>query len=166
MSATAARPDPVRAIATGALIVGTLDILDAVIFFGIRNGVAPGRILQGIASGLLGRASFDGGVKTMALGLVCHYTIATLIVLTYWLVSRKLAFLRCDFWIWGPLYGIVAWCVMNFVVIPLSAATQGAFVTIVVINGILIHMFGIGLPSAWVARDRDRKRLVARADAE
>lgn len=53
------RLSPARAIVYGGLVVGTLDILDAVIFFGLWRGVAPIRIFQSIASGLLGRAAFQ-----------------------------------------------------------------------------------------------------------
>ena len=41
---------------------------------------------------------------------------------------------------------------MNYIVIPLSAAPPGRFVLPVFINGILIHMFGVGLPASLVAR--------------
>ncbi|HSM36820.1 MAG TPA: hypothetical protein VK837_10525 [Longimicrobiales bacterium] len=50
-----------QAIILGALAVAALDILDAFVFFGVR-GVAPVRILQNIASGVLGREAFSGGV--------------------------------------------------------------------------------------------------------
>jgi len=41
---------------------------------------------------------------------------------------------------------------MNYVVGPLSAAVQGPFSLPVFANGILIHMFGIGVPAAFFAR--------------
>ena len=47
-----------RAILWGTLAVGTLDALDAIVFFGLR-GVTPLRIFQSIASGLLGRAAYQ-----------------------------------------------------------------------------------------------------------
>ena len=50
----------VSAVLWGGLIAGTLDITDALIFHGVR-GVVPWRILQAIASGLLGRGAFTGG---------------------------------------------------------------------------------------------------------
>ena len=42
---------PLRAILLGGLIVGALDGLDAIIFFGLR-GVSTIRIFQAIAAGL------------------------------------------------------------------------------------------------------------------
>ena len=35
-------------------------------------------------------------------------------------------------------------------VIPLSATTRGAFSWPVFVNGLAIHMFGVGLPAAWL----------------
>ena len=67
---------PRRALLLGALTVGVLDILDAFVFFGFR-GVPPLRILQAIASGVVGReAAVTGGLATAALGLVLHFFIA------------------------------------------------------------------------------------------
>ena len=53
-------------IVVGALIAGSVDILVASAIY----QASPAAILQAIASGLLGRASYDGGVGTMALGLM------------------------------------------------------------------------------------------------
>ena len=141
---------PARAILSGTLVVGTLDALDAIVFFGLR-GATPTRIFQSIAAGLLGRASFDGGYGTATLGVLLHYTIAFGIVLAYFLASRHVEALRQRPVSCGILYGVVAYAVMNYVVIPLSATSAGPFVLPVFANGIAIHMLGVGLPSAWFA---------------
>src|SRR5262244_2966388 len=80
------RPGP--AIVFGGLAVAVLDGLDALIFFGLR-GATPSRVFQGVAAGLLGRAAFDGGMSTTALGLGLHTFIAIAIVATYFVVSRR-----------------------------------------------------------------------------
>ena len=82
-----------RAILYGTLVVGTLDALDAVVFFGLRSGATPVRIFQGIAAGWLGRATYSGGLRTAALGVVTHYGIAFGIVVTYFVVSRRVRLL-------------------------------------------------------------------------
>jgi uncharacterized membrane protein len=142
---------PSRVLLTGALVVGTLDLADAIIFFGLR-GVKPIRIPQSIASGLLGRSSFTGGIPTALLGVLLHYFIAFGIVATYYLASRRIRALTRDPVICGIAYGILVYCVMNLVVVPLSAAAHGRPSPPVFINGILIHMFGVGLPSALIVR--------------
>src|SRR5262245_32278266 len=113
--------NPARAIATGTLLVGCLDALDAVIFFGLRSGVTPSRIFQGIASGLLGRAAFDGGWGTVLLGAALHFFIASCIVTTFFGASRLLPGLTRRPLLWGPVYGIGVYWFMRLVVIPLSA---------------------------------------------
>ena len=56
----------------------------------------------------------------------------------------------------GTLYGIGVYLFMNLVVLPLSNAGRGAFVLPVVINGLRIHMFGVGLPAALLAARANR----------
>src|SRR5688572_32868627 len=107
---------PRKALALGTLVVGTLDILDALIFFGLR-GARPIRIFQAIAAGLLGRSSFEGGLATALLGGVLHYFIAFSIVGVYFLASRRASVLTRHAVALGMLYGIVAYFVMSYVVI-------------------------------------------------
>jgi hypothetical protein len=142
---------PVVAILGGALVVGTLDALDAIVFFGMR-GVTPRRLFQSIAAGVLGRSAFEGDRSAEWLGLALHYLIALLIVLAFYLVSRRLPILTRRPVLCGILFGIAVYVTMNYVVVPLSAAVQGPFSLPVFTNGMLIHMFGIGLPAALFAR--------------
>lgn len=141
-----------RALTTGTLTVGILDILDAFIFFGLR-GVKPVSILQSIASGVLGRASYQGGMRSAALGLLLHFVIAFGVVATYLIVTRLVPALNRRPLVYGMLYGIAVYVVMNFVIVPMSHAALGAGPTPLIVraNGVLIHMFGVGLPAALVA---------------
>jgi hypothetical protein len=138
-----------RWLALGGLVVGTLDILDAFVFFGLR-GVPLIAIPQSIASGLLGRAAYQGGAGTAALGLVLHFGISFTIVSAYFAATGWLPALRRRLLVFGPLYGLVVYGVMNHVVVPLSAAVVGSGPkpAAVIVNGLLIHMIGVGLPAA------------------
>jgi len=140
-----------RALLFGALTVGTLDLLDALIFFTAR-GAQPIRIVQAIASGLLGPAAFQGGLRTAILGVCLHYFIAFSIVATFILASWRWPDLRRRPFLWGPVYGVGVYLVMNLIVVPLSAAIPGHKTLVVIVNGLLIHIFGVGLPSALFAR--------------
>jgi uncharacterized membrane protein YagU involved in acid resistance len=146
-----------RAILLGGLIAGTIDISYACIFSYLRRGTSPVRILQSVASGALGRSAFEGGARTAALGLVFHFLIATIAAAIYYLASRPLRFLVNYAVICGPLYGVCIYLVMNFVVLPLSAiGSRPALPLPVLISGLLIHMFGIGLPIALLVRRYSR----------
>ncbi len=140
-----------RALVYGTLLVGILDGLDAVVFFGLR-GAQPIRIFQSIASGLLGRQAFAGGLATAALGLALHFFIAFTIVAVFLVASRRIPALVRAPLVSGILYGLAVYFVMNYIVLPLSAVTPGRFVWPVFINGILIHIFGVGPPASLVAR--------------
>jgi hypothetical protein len=148
-----------RALLYGTLIVGRLDALDALVFFGLR-GVQPIRIFQSIASGLMGRAAFSGGMATAVLGLALHFFIAFAIVGVFLIANGRLRELRRAPILSGLVYGIGVYVVMNYIVVPLSAAVSGRFSWPVFINGVLIHMFGVGLPASLIARAaRERPSL-------
>ncbi len=154
----------IRAIVSGGLVIGVLDLLDAFVFFGLRSGARPMGILHSIAAGCLGRdAARAGGVQTAALGVVLHFVIAFIIASIYIVTSRFLPVLRRRWVICGIAYGVVAYFVMTFVVVPLSNAGPGriAFalpVTPVLLNGLAIHALGVGLPARSV-RSRSNRRL-------
>jgi hypothetical protein len=147
-----------RALLYGTLVVGTLDALDAVVIFFLFAGAQPIRIFQSIAAGLIGRpAATAGGLRTALLGAALHYFIAFGIVATFFIAARYIRILRRAPVVSGLLYGIAAYVVMNAVVVPLSAAGRGGLswppvVNAVLINGVLIHMFGVGLPASLFAR--------------
>src|SRR5260370_15735488 len=63
------------AVLPAGFTCGVLDITAALVVYGYL-GVKPMRLLQGIASGLLGPKAFDGGLATALLGLLCHFFIA------------------------------------------------------------------------------------------
>jgi len=153
-SDSAERSNAARAIFTGGLIAGAIDITYACVFSYIRRGVPPGRILQSVASGALGQAAFEGGTPTAALGLLLHFLIALIWATIYYFASRKVRVLARVPYICGVVYGLVIFALMNYAVIPLSRAPFGApppaspaFNT-----GILVHMLGIGLPIALATR--------------
>lgn len=151
MSARRAMWTPARALLLGGLTVGVLDSLDALVFFGLR-GVTPTRLFQGIASGLLGRSAFAGGMATALLGVLLHFFIAFVVVAIYHLAARRLPGLTLRPWFFGPLYGLLVYAVMNFIVIPLSAIVAGPHSAGAILNGLLIHALGVGLPAALSGR--------------
>jgi hypothetical protein len=140
------------AILVGGSIAGALDITYAIVFSGFR-GVPAVRILQSVASGLLGSPAFKGGLSTAALGLVLHFCVAFSAATIFYFVSRRFHFLTRRAVISGVLYGIVIYAVMNLVVLPLSAFPRKVtFPPLVLATGLFVHMFFIGLPISLAAR--------------
>jgi hypothetical protein len=92
-----------------------------------------------------------GGLASAALGVLLHFFIAFTIIFVYYFASRIVPPLVAHPLVCGAVYGVGAYCVMNYIVVPLSAAGNG-HITIpawpVLANGMLIHIFGIGIPAA------------------
>lgn len=142
-----------RAWLYGTLAVGVLDILDALVFWGMR-GVAAQRIFKAIASGVLGREALAGGAPVVALGALLHFVIACGIAGVYLWASRHWALLRRRPVACGALYGLAAYGVMQFVVLPLSAATVSSVQRgWPLANGLFAHVFCVGIPAALAARN-------------
>jgi hypothetical protein len=107
-----------RAIATGGVAAGTLDIEAAALI----NRVSPVLIAHYIASGVLGTASFSAGASAAWLGLLLQWAMSVAIAAIYWAVTARLPRLRREWWLGGLLAGPVIYLIMNFIVMPFSAA--------------------------------------------
>ena len=148
----AERSGATRAIAWGGLLAGAGDITFAFVVNGLR-GVGPERVLQSVASGLLGEAAKEGGLAAAALGAALHFLIAFIWATVYWLLSRRLKVLVRRPVVCGLLYGFAVYAFMYLVVVPLSAAYFKPTFTpyTVSLNG-AGHMLLVGLPIALAAR--------------
>jgi hypothetical protein len=146
------RPRAFDTILYGGLVVGILDGLFALIYYGLILGAKPVRIFQSVASGLLGRASYEGGMKTFLLGILLHFVVASCIAAVYYLASLKLPVLIHHAVVCGLIYGMIAYLGMNYVIIPLSAANSGRFSLSGFLIAIIGHALLVGLPIALIAR--------------
>jgi hypothetical protein len=135
----------------GGLICGSMDITAAFVVYGFF-GARPVRLLQGIAGGLLGPRTYQGGLWTAALGLVCHFFIAFAAAAVFWIVSRGVGFLADHAVVSGVLYGVCVYFFMNRIVVPLSAARKSPFSFEMMLIGVAIHMVCVGLPIALAVR--------------
>src|SRR6266404_434695 len=106
-------------IASAGLIAGILDITSAFVIAGIK-GTGSIRMLQGIASGLLGQRSFEGEMATAGLGLAIHFLIAFTAAAVFYAASQKLSSLTQHVVVSGLLYGIAVYIVMYWMVVPLA----------------------------------------------
>lgn len=153
------RSNAFRAILWGGLLAGILDLSAAIVTNGFR-GIAPIRILQSVASGLLGAESYKGGLRTALLGTALHFVITFTAAAIYYAVSRKLTFLVRRAVVSGLIYGIAVYWFMNLIVLPLSAVPfKITFQPAIVVTGLIVHMLCVGLPIALAVRrfsDTDR----------
>jgi hypothetical protein len=144
-------------IVLGGLIAGTLDILDA-FAMAVFNGGSPVRVLQTIASGLLGRDAYQSGMTAAALGLLLHFVIAIGAATTFFVASRRLPVLLRRPVASGLLFGLCVWAFMYHVVLPLTfgrAYAMPAWPQFA--NQLGIHALGVGLPIAYFAARSARR---------
>jgi hypothetical protein len=134
-------------ILVGGAIAGTLDLISAFITFGMG-------VPRAIAGGLLGRQVIQsGGAFAWTLGLFLHFFIALSAATIYCLASRRLPFLRDHWLVCGMFYGIAVFLVMNLIVLPLCALhAAGPYQLRGLIQGVVAHMFIIGLPISFSLR--------------
>ncbi|MBS1841924.1 MAG: hypothetical protein JSS69_03140 [Acidobacteria bacterium] len=142
----------VLGILWGGLIAGTMDITAAILTYKIRNNVSPVRLLQSVASGLLGKDAFTGGNATAVLGLFLHFVIAFGATTAFYLASRKMPWLIQNAVIAGILYGMFVQQFMQQVVLPLSAFHKAPFSWSALIIGLITHIVCVGLPIALSVR--------------
>jgi len=140
-----------QAILWSTLVAGALDISAAIIVHGLMNGIAANRVLQSVASGLLGREAFAGGVRTATLGLFLHFLIMAGIATVFFFASHRLPAL-VSHWLWfGLAYGVVVYLTMSFVIVPMSAFPGKVAPSVAAFaEGVTIHMLCVGVPVAFI----------------
>lgn len=154
VSSAMGKPRAFDVIFFGWLAIGFLDMLDAWLFFGNFYNITFFQVFQSVAGGIYGpQAARAGGVTMGLIGLALHYVVALGVAVVFYLLCTRLTFLYKQPWIWGPIYGIVAHFVMQYVVIPNSAI--GRYPATIFdwpsFNGIVGHALIVGLPVALIA---------------
>jgi hypothetical protein len=151
------RPRALPTIALAGLIAGILDIISAFVIAEIK-GTGSIRMLQGIASGLLGQRSFEGGMTTAGLGLAIHFLIAFTAATVFYAASRKFSSLTQHAVVSGLLYGIAVYIFMYWIVVPLVFPNARHSISRDV-TAVIIHIVLIGLPIALVVRRFSNEQL-------
>jgi hypothetical protein len=137
-----------KAFIYAGLLAGALDLTAACV---TNYRISPVRIFQSIASGIYGRAAYEGGASTAVLGIFLHFVIAFGAAAAFFLASRKIKFLTERPFVSGALYGIAVYWFMQLVVLPLSNFPgKNNFAPGAVITGLIVHILCVGLPIALV----------------
>ena len=124
-------------------------------------GATPTVVFQFIASGVLGKRAFQEGAYSVLLGIGVHTLISLVSAAVFAIAALRWDWLRRHVVLSGSACGIVAFLVMSFIVLPLSAIglslprSPALFAT-----SLAIHMFAFGVPIAAVCA-----RLLERSDA-
>ncbi|HTV60187.1 MAG TPA: DUF1440 domain-containing protein [Verrucomicrobiae bacterium] len=143
-----------KSIVLGGLVAGFLDGADALIFTKVALGFPPGRLLQYIASGLLGLPAFRGGWHTVALGVSIHFSIAMVAAAVFCIASTRIRTLTERPLLSGAAFGLVVYAFMHYVVLPLSALPKRTIpvTRLEIANLLFSHIFFVGMPIALAAK--------------
>ena len=138
-------------VVLAGVVGASCDIVYAIVYYGWK-GVPAVRILQTVASGLLGKAAYDGGWPVAALGLALHYGIVIVAAALFFAVARRRAWLRDEPVTAGLIYGVAIYAFMNFAVLPMSAYPFPLrFPLLTTATGLLAHML-VGLSISLITR--------------
>jgi len=140
------------AILLGGAIAGVGDIAFA-ICFAAYNGTPPDRLLQIVASGLLGKAAFTGGLAAAALGLALHFAMSFMWATGFVVATMRMPVLVRHPVVSGIAFGVLVFLVMRLVVLPLSAFPYPvSFKPLATVLDLGSHTLLFGVPIAWAAR--------------
>lgn len=133
------------------LLVGTLSLVASIIQLLLTSNRNPVLLFKFISSGYFGKKALLKGDIMVAYGIGFHYLIAGIWVLLFFAIYPKLKWTLNQFWI-GVAYGIMIWCSMYLVVIPLSNApkVQGEITQAIIT--VLITIFTVAIPIVTMQR--------------
>lgn len=149
-----------RPILAATLVAGTLDILAAIgltLFYGQRS---VAEMLRGVAAGPLPGAA-DMGAAGALLGLLVHFALMAVMVAVFVLAARRISALWRRPLLWGTLYGVATYVVMNLVVVPLRWPEAFPPSARGVATQLFCHVVLVGIPIALIAARHFRRRPFA-----
>jgi len=139
-----------KPIVVATLVCGTLDILLAVILT-IMRGKEPAAMLRFVASGPFPQAT-DWGTGGSLLGLVVHFTLMAIMVAVFVIAARRIPALTDNPLLWGLVYGLITYAVMNLLVVPLRFPTAWPPKPLSVGTQLFAHVVLVGWPTAFITR--------------
>ncbi|MGY4397335.1 hypothetical protein ACVWZA_002529 [Sphingomonas sp. UYAg733] len=138
-----------RAVVAATLACGTLDILSAFVFAGIK-GTTPVQVLHSVASGPFGNAMRDAGLTGAAIGLLVHFAIMAVMVAVFVLAASRFSPIRARPVLAGILYGLLLYGVMYWIVIPLRWGNFPRIAPWPIGTALFAHIVCVGIPMALV----------------
>lgn len=142
-----------KPILRAGLIVGTQDILAACLHYYLKTHDNPIMVLRFVASGIFGDDAYRGSSQMAIWGFLFHYIIAFAFTLLFFLLYRRVQFIRLLGIFSGIVYGAFMWSITQFIVIPLSRIPNVAPLTFSnAVIAISILIVCIGVPLYYMAR--------------
>jgi len=129
-----------RPILLAGLICGILDCIAATALSGWRFT----RVWQFVSGAI--------GMKSVTVGLILHFLVATSAAAVFYLASRKISALLEHPLVSGVLFGLIVHLVMSQIVVPLSAIGRRPFNASSFFAQLAVHMLIVGPSIALTIR--------------
>jgi hypothetical protein len=139
-----------KPIVVATLVCGTLDILLAVLLTVGRGGDAAA-MLRFVAAGPFPQAT-DWGAAGSVLGLAVHFALMAIMVGVFVLAARSRPALLDKPLLWGLIYGVITYAVMNLIVVPLRFPAAWPPKALAVATQLFAHIVFVGWPTAFITR--------------
>lgn len=139
-----------KPIILATLVCGTLDILLAVILT-LMRGKEPAAMLRFVASGPFPQAT-EWGASGPVLGLAVHYGLMAIMVVVFVLAARNIPALTSQPLLWGLVYGLITYVVMNLIVVPLRFPAAWPPKALAIGTQLFAHIVLVGWPLAFITR--------------
>ena len=145
------KPGLIGAVVTAGALAGTMDILAASLTYFIRTGKSPMDVLAYIATAVYGVEALSGNGWIYFTGLLFHYCIAYGWSFIFFVFYPKMALLRKNRIASSVSYGLLVWCAMNLIVLPMTRIQVPPFDPFRALIGAAILIVCIGLPLSVLA---------------
>jgi hypothetical protein len=133
----------------GGLIAGSCDLIYAITAWSTQ-GVPAKMIPLSIASGVLGKAAFAGGLGTIVFGVSLHFMIAVVMAAAFAAAAAAFPALVCRPIRTGACYGLLLYGIMNYLVVPLSRAPISRPPIFMAMADLGAHLLLVGIPIALI----------------
>ncbi len=140
-----------KRIGVATAVAGTLDILAAIgltLYYGRRTVT---QMLTGVASGPFPDAE-NWGDAAAAAGLAVHFVLIAIMAAVFVLPADRMPALKRQPILWGVLYGLATYVVMNLIVVPWRFDLPLPPSTAAIVTQLFCHIVLVGIPIALVAR--------------
>lgn len=139
-----------KRIFVATAIAGVLDIAAAA-FLTLSRGKPVEGMLRFVASGPFPDAP-KWGAAGAAAGLAVHFAIMGVMAAVLVLAADRLPALKRQPLLWGLLYGLATYVVMNLLVVPIRFGAPLPPPALAIFTQLFCHIVLVGIPIALVAR--------------
>lgn len=138
-----------KSILTATVVAGTLDIMAAVLLTLYYGGKVPD-MLRYVASGPFPSAQ-QWGTGGAILGLAVHFALMAIMVVGYFLWAKQMPQLTASPLLWGVVYGLITYVIMNLLVVPIRFGKGWPPSTASLVSQLFCHIVLVGIPIAMIA---------------